>query len=325
MMRILVCGVGDFGRLHAELVRDHRETELVGVVDVSPERGAAVGGGEVPAFTELGDGLETTRPDGVIVATPEHVHASDGIMALRAGCHVLVEKPVTLDLDELDLLAAVAEQAGRTVLPGHVSRFVPEIADALHRNEPPRYLSASRYVPQVRRGPHGRIHPAWMAMIHDLDLIAGFLPDRAEITITAGQRRTAGAGQNPDVCAGLLEVADGPLVTVENVWLWPHERQYIEARLRIAYDDAVLDLRMPGDTSVLVTADGEYRPSVAIDGRVSHRPVGALALQLGHFVDLAAGRTPPLVTLRDARRAGVLADGVVRAAERGQPVEVLLT
>lgn len=325
-MRILVCGVGDFGQLHAALVRDHAECELVGVVDRSSERGTVVARGEVPSFTSLEEGLATSRPDGVVVATPEHAHASAVVTALEAGCHVLVEKPVTTDLAELQTIESAMVRTGRRVLPGHVSRFIPDIAAALQHDEIPWHISASRFVPQARRGPHGRIHPAWMAMIHDLDLIAGFLPERVEVRVRAAQRRTKSAGEHPDVCTALLEAADGPLATVENVWLWPHERQYIDARLRVAYDDAVLDLHTPGDASVRITAEGEHRPMLALDGRVAGRPVGALALQLSHFLDLAADSAAiALVDLRDARRAAILADGVVRAATSGQDVEVSLS
>ncbi len=324
-MRTLVCGVGDFGALHAALVRAHEATELVGVVDVDAARAEQVAAGEVAAHTDLGRALDNLEPDAVIVATPEQAHREDAEAALAAGAHVLIEKPVAMSVDDVDTIEAAAARADRVVLPGHVSRFLPEVADVLADPRPPRHLAASRYVPAARRGPHGRVHPAWMAMVHDLDLIAALLPDRCRVSVAAAERTTPTGGPSPDVCAALLSVEGHATATVDTVWLLPHERQYIDASLRVAYDDEIVDVAVPGDGLRRVRADGEHRPSAAIDGRVGARPVGALASQLGHLADLRAGRAAPLVTLRDARRAGILADAVVHAAATHQLADVDLS
>lgn len=321
-MSILVCGVGDFGARHAALVDDEPGSRLAGVVDLDGARAETVAGGRVPAFTDLAAGLAATTPDAVIVATPEHAHVGDVETSLAAGAHVLVEKPVALSAAAIDGLIGSAAAAQRHVLPAHVSRFLPEVAALLAEACTPRHVHASRVVPGARRGPHGRIHPAWMAMIHDLDLIAALLPSHCVVRVHAAERRTPGAGAHPDICSALLDVQAGPVVSVDNVWLLPHERQYIDARVRLTCDAHTVSLATPGDAAVRITAAGEHRPDHAIDGRLAGQPVGALGVQLRHLLDVVEGRTAPVVSLVDARRAALLAEAVVAAAADGHPVEV---
>lgn len=319
---VLVVGVGDFGRLHAEVAMAGATTHLAAVVDVDTEAARAVVGPGGLAAATIGEALEAAEVDVAVVATPEGLHVEHGLALIEAGVPTLIEKPVTLELDGLDQLEAAATRHGVPVLPGHVSRFLPEVSQLLAGVDRPRSITASRLVPAARRGPHGRIHPAWMAMIHDLDLVGALLPP-GTVTVTATTRRRDDAGRHADQCWAMLAGDDGPVALVENVWLLPHERQYIDARLRVVDDRGVHEVRTPGDALVSVTAEGEHRPSVAIDGRLGGRPIGALWQQLQHLVDVAAG-TEPVVTLADARRAGQLADAVVRAASTGRNVQVEL-
>ena len=70
--------------------------------------------------------LERTRPDLAIVATPPHRHAEQAIDALEAGCHVLCEKPMALDLEETGrMVAAARRKPGRLALVDHELRFLP--------------------------------------------------------------------------------------------------------------------------------------------------------------------------------------------------------
>jgi predicted dehydrogenase len=323
--QVLVVGVGDFGRLHAAVAAEGPTTELAAVVDIDARAvGAVADQYGAAAAGSIGEALAAARVDVAVVATPERLHRQHAIELIEAGIPTLIEKPVSLDLDDLETIATAARERGVPVLPGHVSRFLPDVARLLGSVDRPRSIVASRLVPAARRALHGRIHPAWMAMVHDLDLVAAMLP-AGPVDVVAETRRRDDAGENADQCWAMLSCPSGPVALVENVWLLPHERQYIDARLRVIDDRGVHEVRTPAtDGYVTVTAAGDHRPSSAIDGRLGGRPIGALWQQLQHLTDVAAGAAAPVVTLDDARRAGVLADAVVRAAAEATRVQVEL-
>lgn len=323
MTNVLVVGVGDFGRLHAAVAAEGPTTTLTAVVDIDPRAATEVADRHgALARGSIGEALADAPVDVAIVATPEHLHVRHALELIEAGVPALIEKPVSLDLDDVETLARAARERDVPVLPGHVSRFLPDISRLLRTVDRPRSIVASRLVPAARRALHGRIHPAWMAMVHDLDLVAAMLPP-GWVDVVAETRRRDDAGEHADQCWAMLSCESGPVALLENVWLLPHERQYIDARLRVIDDRGVHEVRTPAtDGFLTVSAGGDHRPGNAIDERLGGRPVGALWQQLQHLIDVVAGIASPMVTLDDARRAGLLADAVVKAASARSRVQV---
>lgn len=119
-----VLGIHGFGRTHlatlAALARDGL-AEVVAVADPRGSEGVENLGSGVPCFADLSSLLAHTVPDVVVLATPIHTHAPLAIMAMRAGAHVLLEKPTASSLAEFEELVAASEQTGRAVQVGFQS------------------------------------------------------------------------------------------------------------------------------------------------------------------------------------------------------------
>lgn len=130
-LRHAIIGVG------AAVFNGHRpglqlETvELVGVSDVNAERGLPraeqLG---CPFFADYHTMLAQTRPDVAVIMAPHPFHAQMAIDCLRAGCHVLVEKPIAVQVAEADAMIQTAEQAGRLLAVCFQQRLRPEVRAA---------------------------------------------------------------------------------------------------------------------------------------------------------------------------------------------------
>jgi predicted dehydrogenase len=112
-LKAAVVGCGGAGTInHLPWYAWHDDVELVGAVDVDLARAewcAGRWGGR--AYQSLGEMLAAERPDLVSIATPVHFHAEQTVEALRAGCHVLCEKPMARTLAECDeMIDAAARQ-----------------------------------------------------------------------------------------------------------------------------------------------------------------------------------------------------------------------
>jgi predicted dehydrogenase len=101
------------GKGYLSLIRDHERAELAAVCDVNPEilKAAADGARTFASYDRL---LEWGQFDAVVIATPPFTHKALCLQAVEAGKHVLVEKPMTMDLGEAEALAAGCRNA-RTV------------------------------------------------------------------------------------------------------------------------------------------------------------------------------------------------------------------
>lgn len=119
-----VLGIHGYGRLHLSELALLATDEIAEVVAVADPRGAE--GAEqvppgVPCYADLDDLLAHVVPDVVVLATPIHTHAPLAIKAMRAGAHVLVEKPTAASLAEHAEMVAVSEETGRAVQVGFQS------------------------------------------------------------------------------------------------------------------------------------------------------------------------------------------------------------
>ena len=125
LSRVAVVGVGRMGRLHAGVLADLPEVELVGVVDADAAAARRVAGDlgvEAIDWTEL---PSRTDVHGWVVATPTATHAAVVESGLAAGADILCEKPLTLDRQTSKALASMADASGRILQVGFWRRSSP--------------------------------------------------------------------------------------------------------------------------------------------------------------------------------------------------------
>jgi len=114
--RILIVGGGLIGIRHVQAVQAHAQCTLVGLVD--PDMTIAP---ELPRFSSL---EEVDQPvDGVIIATPTHLHARHGIEAAKRGWHMLIEKPVAGTSQDARTLETALRGTKIRSLVGHHRRY----------------------------------------------------------------------------------------------------------------------------------------------------------------------------------------------------------
>lgn len=120
-----VVGLG-VGQRHVEGYARLPESRLVAVCDQNPERLRAVSAQyAVRAYGDVTDLLRDDDVEAISIATPHPSHAPLAIMAMEAGRHVIVEKPMTLELDQADAMIEVARRTGRTLGVIFQRRFWP--------------------------------------------------------------------------------------------------------------------------------------------------------------------------------------------------------
>src|SRR4030081_1071930 len=120
-LRVGIAGAGHFGRYHALKVAAAERAHLAGIYDPDTERAKTVGweaGAPDRSFEAL-----LADIDALIIAAPAEAHHGLASTALRAGKHVLVEKPIASDLTQADELAALARDRGLVLQVGHLERF----------------------------------------------------------------------------------------------------------------------------------------------------------------------------------------------------------
>ncbi|MFW6085179.1 MAG: Gfo/Idh/MocA family oxidoreductase [Gemmatimonadota bacterium] len=171
-LRCGVLGAGRLGAVHARIFGEMGNVELVGVHDRRAGRAADVAG---QCGCRAFDSVEALcgEVDAVVVAVTTSAHHPVAAAALEAGCHVLVEKPLTPTLAEADDLISRASDAGLVLAVGHVERFNPVVRAARSLLDDPRFITCLRLARFQPRGTD--VSVALDLMIHDIDLVLGLV------------------------------------------------------------------------------------------------------------------------------------------------------
>ncbi|MBU1702448.1 MAG: Gfo/Idh/MocA family oxidoreductase [Candidatus Eisenbacteria bacterium] len=180
---VAVIGAGHLGTFHARIYRDLPTVDLVGVVDIEPEKAERLARetGCEP-FTHCHDILD--RVSAVTVATPTTSHHQVALQCLEAGCHVLVEKPIASTADEAEAMIQKALDADRILAVGHTERFNPAFRQAEGLIPAPRFIEAHRLASFVPRSLD--IDVVLDLMIHDLDLVWSLIRQPVEQVDASG-------------------------------------------------------------------------------------------------------------------------------------------
>lgn len=318
MAKILVFGAGLIGARHIKEVA--ALGYLAGIVDPSAGQDLAQSYG-VPHFSAPTAALAGVRPDGVIIATPNHLHGVHAEVCLNAGVPVLIEKPLADTLEGAHRIEKAARDTGVAVLVGHHRRHNPIIAKAkeiIAEGGLGNVVAASGhfwlYKPDDYfladwRNKTGA-GPCFINLVHDVDLMRYLCGDIVDVQAMRSNRQRGSDVE--DTAAILLRFESGALGsftvsdTVVAPWSWemtsgenpiyPHVR---ESCYQIGGTQASLslpELRIwshPG-------ARSWWEPIEAVATKVDAGD--AFQLQLAHFLEVLAG-APPLVTAEEGRKS----------------------
>lgn len=316
---IAVFGAGLIGIRHIR--QAVAQGQLSAIVDPSIAASALAEELGVPLFKTPEAFFDTQHADGVVIATPNDLHAEQAVMCLNAGIPVLIEKPLSDTLENADRVAATSARTGIPVLVGHHRRHNPIIANARAAIDAGAvgdivavngqfwlYKPADYFEATWRKGPGAG--PTMINMIHDIDLLRHLC---GEITDVQAMRSNATRGSMvEDTAAVLLRFANGALGTfsvsdtVVAPWSWemtsaenpiyPHTQQSCYTIGGTQGGLSLPDLN-------LWTHEGPrswWNPIEAKQHKVDH--ADAFALQFAHFIDVIGGATP-LVSAKEGRES----------------------
>lgn len=167
-----VIGVGFQGRRHAEKMQAIGEANLVAVVDTDADCLRQVAS-ELGVDASLDYRDLIGRVAAAVIATPTSTHFEIARDLLRAGIHVLMEKPLAADIEEATTLVDIADSGNLVLQVGHLERFNPVVVAMAEQVTEPQFIESNRIAPFKRRSLD--VSVVLDLMIHDIDLIHSFV------------------------------------------------------------------------------------------------------------------------------------------------------
>ncbi len=288
-LRIGVIGVGYLGQHHARIFSGLEGVHLAGVSDADAGRAAEIaatyGCPAVADWKEL-----AAQCDAVSIVTPTTTHHGIALDCLRMGLDVFIEKPITESLAEAHELIGEADRGGRILQVGHLERYNPGIVAARELVHDPKFIEAERLSPFLGRGTDVDI--TLDLMIHDIDIVTGFVQSRVRSVSAVGDRVLTG---KIDAAKAWIEFDSGCKALITASRLATEKVR----RLRVHQEDSYLsvDYQTQEVRRYYKDANGIAFDAIKPESREPLRE------ELKDFVGCVQGRSCPMVSGREATQA----------------------
>jgi predicted dehydrogenase len=328
-MKILIVGLGSVGRRHLRNLVALGQTDLVLLrsgKSTLPEEELH----GYPVVTEI-DAALRLRPQAAVIATPSALHLQSAIPLAQAGCHLLLEKPVSHNMEGIAELQDALRAGGGQLMVAYQYRHHPGLL-AMHR-----WLEDGAIGrPLIARAHYGDYLPGWhpwedyrqsysaradlgggvvLTLCHPLDYLLWLLGD---VTRVSGAT-AAGAGMGLDVedsAEAALEFASGALGGVHLNYV----QRPASHHLTVAGTEGTLDWDQSDGAARLYRARaGTWEVAEAPAG---YERNGMFVAEMRHFLDVLAGSAAAAPTLGDGIRSLALALAILESARLGRRIEL---
>jgi len=303
-----VIGTGSMGTHHVRLFASMPGVRLIGVSDADPsalEKSAKAH--RVPGFADFRD-LLALKPDAVSIAVPTSLHEKTALAAIRAGCHVLLEKPIAGSSSSARRIIRAAAQKKVKLMIGHTERFNPAVAEVKKALRGEKIISFDI----TRVGPlPPRIKDVGIIIdlaIHDIDLLRHLTG--AEIDKVVSLHRSV-SGPHEDTAMILLRLTGGVMAHITVNWLTPFKARLLQV--------ATLGKFIRADLLNRTVSVYSRTPQTEDGGLIKEMPVGngePLKAELAAFAGCVRTGSPVPVSGEDGLRALLVAEKCLKKSLR---------
>lgn len=326
-MKFLIAGLGSIGRRHLKNLTALGERDIL----LYRTHKSTLPDEELSGFqveTELAAAL-AHKPDAVIISNPTAHHLNIAIPAAEAGCHLLIEKPISHTWDRVEELQSAVEKSGSRVLVGFQFRFHPgllRISSLLAEEAIGRPLSVrahwGSYLPDwhpwenYRKGYSSRSEMGGgvvLTLCHPLDYLHWLLGDISAIWAWAGQMGDLELDVEDSAEIG-LRFENGVIGSVHLDYLQrppDHHLEIIGTQGTLRWDNS------DGAVNLFQAESGQWETFPAPDGFERNQ---LFLSEMRHFIQVISGEADPTCNLLDGITALGLALGVLESSRQSRIV-----
>jgi len=309
---VAVIGTGFWGKNHARVYKELASTELVAVCDVNAEITKSVADQfGVKAYRNSTRMLKNEEIEAVSVCTWSTSLAKEALKALKAGKHVLVEKPMAANTRQAEKLLETAEKNDLHLTVGFLMRFIPglqHIREAVENKKIGEFVCAA--AKRVSQWPEriGDVGVVKDMAIHDIDVMR-YISNEDPTTVYAktGSMRHK---KFEDYAQIMLTYKDGKSAFIESNWLTPYKTR----TLTVTGSDAIM--RLDYITQELWIEE----PKETLQPRYPWQE--PLKLELQHFADCILAKKKPLITAADGLKALQIAEAALQSSSKNRAIKL---
>lgn len=329
---LVIVGAGLWGANHGRALRDHPGVRVALVCDRDEARARALAAACECAWTTDLDAAANSDAVAATIATPDHLHAAPALAMLRAGKHVLVEKPLATTTVEALAMTEAAETRGLKLMVDFHARWHPLFMGAkgyVERGElgapvmAYARLSDTIHVPTEMLSWGGRSGPEWFLFPHTMDIVR-WLFGREPVEVYARGHRGVLEARGIDCWDAIhasVSFEGGAFCTFETSWIVPNSyTNVVDNRLSLYGTTGGLEVR--NEPTLWAFTDRFHTPFTSAPVTRYGKAWGFQYESIRYFADCVAGDVMPEAHGRDGVVVTAMIEATLRSLAERQPVQV---
>lgn len=334
-IRLGIIGLGTMGRTYARLAEQNPDVELVTICDQDAKRleEAKDEHPQVVGYSEYEQMYAEAKLDAVGIITPDFAHYDPVVKAARAGINLLVEKPLSMEVEEAWRMVTAIRQAGVICQVAYTNRWGPPYVAArnlIQSGQLGEIISMNARLNNTLTTPtemlrwSSKSSPAWFLMTHALD-VARWLSGQEPIEVYAQgvKKKLVALGIDTyDSIQALFRLSSGGSLTLESCWTLPKGMPLIfDFKYEIIGSESTIFVDTHDQGVHLATAERLTHPVSLFIQRYGAY-VGHLQAMFDGFVEAVRKQTRPIANEEDGLRATIAIAAVHDSLKSGKPIAI---
>lgn len=332
-MKIAFTGAGYISTIHAKAAKNLKDVELTAVVEKYSDKAAALMKqfGIRNQYQTIEQLLKAGKVNALVIGTPNFLHAPQAIAALKAGIHVMVEKPMAMNAREAEKMMDASLKSGAILMVAHCWRFDEDVNWLKAQSKKlGRIIRTKGYGVHLNWGPSGWFTEKKLAGggaladmgIHAIDTARYLLGDPQPVSVYAKIGTYYKDFDVDDTGVLLVEWNNGTLSYIESGWWQPH-MDGVEAATQLYGEKGFgqlfptrLELPDPKAKIVKVVRSGLKFP------RKEHCPQSMYNSQLAYFIQCIREKRTPVPSAREGWSNMKIVDAAYKSARTGREIKI---
>ncbi|OHB75974.1 MAG: hypothetical protein A2Z34_01650 [Planctomycetes bacterium RBG_16_59_8] len=337
--RFGVIGTGIMGKAGAKILQLVEGVEVAALADLSEKnlKAASADLNVSSTYLDYRKMLEKEKLDAVYVATPDQYHRDPVIAALEAGCHVLVEKPMTTKQEEAEEICAVVAKTGKKFQVNFNHRWlsvyhkIKAMIDAGDLGEP--LIGFARknnpiHVPTEMLASWAKnSSPAWFMSSHDIDLMVWWFNALPVEVYARGIKRVLKArGMDTyDGIQAMVTFDGGQFATFEAAWIYPNTSPYMpDSYMEVIGTKGTTQIDRQAEAIDAILENKFTCPRTFLNYKVFDQWVGAMPAAVRSFVNACRTGGDTVVNAQEGLKSTAILDAIHRSLASGKPEPIRL-
>jgi predicted dehydrogenase len=334
-----IIGTGIMGKAGGRILQLVEGLQVTALADLS-EKNLKEAASELEVssiYSNYREMLEKEDLDAVYVATPDQYHRDPVIDSLEAGCHVIVEKPMTTKQEEAEEICKVVEKTGKKFQINFNHRWlsvyhkIKAMIDTGDLGEPiigfarknnPILVPTSMLASWAKDS-----SPAWFMSSHDIDLMLWwFGASPVEVYARGIKRVLRSKGMDTyDGIQSMVTFDGGQFATFEAAWIYPNTSPYMpDSYMEVIGTKGTTQIDRQAESIDAILEEKYTCPRTFLNYKVFDEWVGAMPSSVRSFVNACRNDTDTVVDAREGLKSTAILDAIHRSLASGKPESITL-